>query len=319
MIRRFCLFTILVVLATPGVGADEFKLKDGSKIDGTIVGFQGNSFRVKTSYGFAVVRKDQIVSIRVSDAANAPAKNGIEAKKTSAPKAVAQTATARASSDASGKPSAATMSAPASAAVKTPPAKDNVAVQQPAPTITQEHSLESATIPPPSVAAAPVVPVAPAVIRERVDGNMYINDTYSFSMYKPPDWNLVAGARTLLPGAITALGTDDQATYLLIGEEPAEKSIEAQMSSTVDRLAGIMDNFQPRAETRLSVSGGTAIERRFRGNVDQHDWSGVVVLIPRGPIVFTIFGMTYAETDLVQIQENVIARTIASIQFAQAN
>lgn len=138
-------------------------------------------------------------------------------------------------------------------------------------------------------------------------------------MYKPPDWNLIAGARTLLPGAITAMGTDDQTTYLLIGQDSAQKSIENQMQATVSRLAGIMDNFRPLGEARMNISGIPAVERRFRGNVDQHDWSGVVVVIPRGPIVFTIFGMTYAETDLVQIQENVIARTIASIQFAQPN
>ena len=48
--------------------ADEIKLKDGTKITGTIVGFEENSFKVKTSYGFAVVQKDQVVSIVVSDA-----------------------------------------------------------------------------------------------------------------------------------------------------------------------------------------------------------------------------------------------------------
>jgi hypothetical protein len=31
--------------------------------------------------------------------------------------------------------------------------------------------------------------------------------------------------------------------------------------------------------------------------------------------VFTILGMTSADSDLIQIQENVIAKTIASLQF----
>src|SRR3984957_7333478 len=52
--------------------ADEIKLKDGSKINGTIVGFEDNSFKVKTSYGFAVVQKDQVVSITVTDSAKKP-------------------------------------------------------------------------------------------------------------------------------------------------------------------------------------------------------------------------------------------------------
>ena len=45
------------------------------------------------------------------------------------------------------------------------------------------------------------------------------------------------------------------------------------------------------------------------------DWSGVAVYIPRGASVYTIFGMTLAGTDLVQIQENVISRAITSLQF----
>src|SRR5260370_20546525 len=43
--------------------ADDFYLKDGSKIVGTIVGFEDNSFKVQTSYGFALVDKDKIVKI----------------------------------------------------------------------------------------------------------------------------------------------------------------------------------------------------------------------------------------------------------------
>ncbi len=59
----------LAVLSLAAVArADEIKLKDGSKISGTIVGFEDNSFKVKTSYGFAVVQKDQVVSITVTDA-----------------------------------------------------------------------------------------------------------------------------------------------------------------------------------------------------------------------------------------------------------
>src|ERR1700732_5005708 len=53
--------------------ADELKLKDGTKIVGTIVGFEDNSFKVKTSYGFAEVQKDQVLSINVTDSAKSDA------------------------------------------------------------------------------------------------------------------------------------------------------------------------------------------------------------------------------------------------------
>ena len=125
------------------------------------------------------------------------------------------------------------------------------------------------------------------------------------------------GARTILPGSITALGTDDQNTYLLIGQEPSGKSLANDIAATELRLHAIMDNFRPLGEKQVMISGVSATERRFRGSVDSRDWSGVVVYIPHGARVYTIFGMTLADTDLVQIQENVISRAITSLQFTK--
>lgn len=154
-------------------------------------------------------------------------------------------------------------------------------------------------------------------MRERVAGNTYVNETYGFRMYKPPDWDLIAGARTILPGAIAAMGTSDETTYLLIGQNAAGKSLSGDIEATEGRLRDVMENFRPLGEKRVTISGSEAIERRFRGSVDQHDWSGIVVVVPRGKQVYTIFGMTYADNDLVQIQENVISRAIASLQFTK--
>ena len=53
---------MLLILAA-SVRADEILLKDGSKIVGTIVDFEDQSFKVQTSYGFATVRKDSIAQI----------------------------------------------------------------------------------------------------------------------------------------------------------------------------------------------------------------------------------------------------------------
>jgi hypothetical protein len=87
------------------------------------------------------------------------------------------------------------------------------------------------------------------------------------------------------------------------------------MDTTERRLREVMENFRPLDEKQIMVSGAAATEHHFRGSVDRHDWSGVVVLIPRGAKLYTIFGMTRADNDLVQIQENVIARAISSLQF----
>ncbi|MGH9683950.1 MAG: hypothetical protein ACRD4S_10110 [Candidatus Acidiferrales bacterium] len=281
-------------------------MKDGTKITGTIVGFEDNSFKVKTSYGFAVVQKDQVVSITVTD----PARSGpsaAEAKKSppSARPAGAESANKSAS-------------APAPPTATGKPARPELAASDPAPRTTNAAAASRA-IAPPSVAATPptVKPVASEPMREEVSGNTYTNLTYGFRMYKPPDWQVIEGARATLPGTITAMGTEDQTTYLLIGQNIAGKSLASDIDATERRLREIMDNYRPLGDSRIAIAGAPAIERRFRGSVDNHDWSGVVVFVPRSTHLYTIFGMTIADTDLVQIQENVIARTISSLQFTK--
>ncbi len=289
--------------------ADELKLKDGSKVTGTIVGFEENSFKVKTSYGFAVVMKDQVVSITMSSGGT----NAAAASSTAAPTTPAPAAPKPAKSEAPPPAAAVKISTPAPSTPSSAPTGASASNSAtPSPNAT---SASAATAPAP----APPKPklVAPEPIRESVTGNLYTNETYGFHMYKPPDWKVIEGARSILPGSITAMGTDDQTTYLLIGQDPAGKSLSSDVDSTERRLRDILQNFRPIDDKRVTVAGVQAIERHFRGSVDEKDWSGVVVYVPRDTHVYTIFGMTLADTDLVQIQENVIARAIASLQFTK--
>jgi hypothetical protein len=300
-------------LAPHSASADDLKLKDGSKVSGTIVGFEENSFKVKTSYGFAIVQKDQVVSISMS----AADKTSDAPKEKSAP--VDEAAPAAAPKN--GTPKTARLSLPAMAesdlAEKAPPAAAvapaKVAAKTPAPSPSSATASNAPPIAPPP--AAPPKPPGPEPIREAVNGNVYTNETYRFHMYKPPDWDLIAAAPAVLPGAITAMGTGDDMTYFLIGQEPAGKSVATDMDATEKRLRDVMGNFRALDEKQITVSGTAVTEHRFRGSVDQHDWSGVVVIVPRGAKLFTIFGMTRADNDLVQIQENVIARAISSLEF----
>ncbi|MBZ5500816.1 MAG: hypothetical protein LAN59_01065 [Acidobacteriia bacterium] len=270
-----------VLLLPDALRADELKLKDGSKISGTIVGFEDNSFKVKTAYGYAVVQRDLVTSISIADAAQHAA--------------------------AEKKPAAAA-SPPAPAPASKPAAA--VAATNTAPT-----PVAPASAPVADAAPRTAVGAAPEPIREAVSGNLYTNETYRFQMYKPPGWQVIDGARGVLPGAIAAMGTSDETTYLLIGQEAAGKSLAADIEAAERRLREVMENFRPLGEQHVTVSGIAATERRFRGSVDRHDWSGVVAFVPRGNRLYTIFGMTRADDDLVQIQENVIARAITSLQF----
>ncbi len=361
MKRAWIVLAACAVLAG-GVCADQLHLKDGSVINGTIVGFDESSFKVKTNYGYAMVRRDQVVSIDVTDtdsgAVKKPDANAkLDAPATAAPATSAAArqpapVTSPASAPANAAPNAsrptakvaapatpleppnlktsgppntvASKSTPPPAAITptktmmTPPAK-------PAPT-----SSIAATKPPVIAASAPAPavvpasapppipkPVPPEPIRESISGNLYTNDTYGFRMFRPPGWEIIEDARTTLPGAIAALGTNDQTTYLLVGASPSAGSLDADLKASDVKLREMVENYRALGDKKTTVAGLSAIERRFRGVVDGKDWSGTVVLVQRGKQLFTIFGMTYAGTDLVQIQENVIHRAITSLQFTK--
>jgi hypothetical protein len=299
--------------------ADELKLKDGTKVVGTIVGFDDSSFKVKTSYGFALVQRDQVVSISISDVAKKP-----EPEKKSEPAAAkapppAKPATTEAASKSPAASPETKLEAPP-AMPKTPDAPSTKSATIPAPAApaaANAANAASAKNSAPPAPAAPPTPPPPAPMKESVSGNTYTNETYGFHMYKPPDWQVIEGARSVVPGSITAMGTSDQNTYLVIGQEPAGKSLASDVDATEQRLRDLLENYRPLGEKHITVSGVSAVEHLFRGSVDRHDWSGVIVFLPRDARLYTIFGMTYADTDLVQIQENVIARAIASLQFTK--
>jgi hypothetical protein len=322
MMKRCPLFTILLatlVMVSPrATQADELKLKDGTKIVGTIVGFEENSFRVKTNYGFAIVQKDQVLSISITDSAKKPdaEKKPEPSAAKPAPPAVAVNSYKKSNATPSTPPTPApaadsTTSDPKTTAANPPPAPSTASVT--AKPVTAAATSAAAPAPPP----APPKPAQPESMRERVTGNLYANETYGFQMYKPPTWQLVEGARSVLPGAITALGTSDETTYLLIGRQPIEKSFAGDIDATDRHLRSTLDNFRALGEKKIVVSGEPAVEKRFRVSVDQHDWSGVAVFLQHDAHLYTIFGMTSADSDLVQIQENVISRAISSLQFAK--
>lgn len=254
----------------PAARADELKLKDGTKITGRIVGFEGEAFKVETSYGFALVRRDKVASITIRDDA-----------------------------------------APAAASAPQTPAP------QPAPAAqSQAQTPPRAAAAPPASSAAPPPPPEP-VNRETVEGTSYINHTYGFQMYKPPSWRVIEGAQRLLPSAIVAMGTHDERTLMVLGRSRQSGALDAHVAATDRQLRQVYENYRVTADQRTTIAGLPAVERRFRGSVQERDWSCVLVSFARGADVFTILGMTAADSDLVQIQENVIARALASIEFHQ--
>ena len=311
------LFAILLAFGGLAVRADELHLKDGSKVIGVIVGYQGSAFRVKTSYGYALVERSSVASITVTPNSASSEKKSVTEEK-SAAKAESRNQDPKDppnkrgedESGASRKSAATSGSAAASNGTNNSAANHG---PQPAPPPSSAAPASATGNSSAPDAAAPTS--APTPMRERVLDNLYVNDTYGFQIYRPPDWQLIQGARAALPGAIAALGTSDQSTYLIIGLEPADDTLLAHVTVTNDRLADSFDNFRPTALRQVLIGGFPACEYQFEGMAENQLWAGTVALVRRGQETFTIFGVTTAKSDLVQIQQNVISRAIASLQF----
>jgi len=106
---------------------------------------------------------------------------------------------------------------------------------------------------------------------------------------------------------------------LVVGKEKTKEPLDAAASGVEKRVRDVYQNYRQISRRATTVGGFPGIEVRYRGMADEHDWSGTLVVLSRGGDIFTILGMTYADTDLIQIQENVIAHAIASLDFSPIN
>lgn len=313
--------------------ADEIRLKDGKKLYGVIVAYEENMFKVKTDFGYVLVEKDKIASIVPSTPPSETPKTDKTpvAKKDPAANADPKTESAVASSAVgAAAPVVTNASAKSPEPVvaekheKAAPKITNAAVKPevPAPVTTSAvpPAITGTAAPPNTTLAAQPAPPAPKepeapAMREDIQGNLYTNYTHGFKMYKAPSWELIEDARQGLPNAIVALGTFNQSTLMVIGQEKTKEPLEPAATVVERRLREIYSNYRRISQRKTVVGGLPAVEIRYRGMADGNDWSGTLVVIARGGEIFTVLGMTYADTDLIQIQENVIARSIASLDF----
>jgi len=336
--KRGPFFLVAAVLAlsalTPSVCADEIRLKDGKKLYGVIVGYEDNMFKVKTDYGYQLVEKDKIASI-VPTTPSAKSEPDSAKKDTQQPSKPAAEAPPQTQPAVAPAANTAATGAPTNASVKTvtpsPGAKSEKASPSSAsaaktaapaapaantsvPANNASSSAAAAPAPSATVPAPPKEPEVP-VNREEVTGNTYTNYTHGFRMYKAPSWNLIEEARNALPNAIVAMGTSNESTLMVVGEEKTKDSLDVAAPSVEKRLRDVYANYQRVSQKKTAVGGMPAIDYQYRGKADEHDWSGRLVVIARGKDILTVLAMTYADSDLIQIQENVIARSISSLDF----
>jgi hypothetical protein len=305
----------LGLLAAPG-RADEIRLKDGKKLYGVIVAYEDNMFKVKTDFGYVLVEKDKIAEIIPSTPADSTAPKKPAAKpatETSPKPAVTR----------SNEPAASVTNANAKSAV---PFINNPAVRPEIPVSSSKSdsappAIKSPIAAPKTALAGATLPPQPPKeepppLREEIQGNQYINHEFGFRIFKAPSWQIIDGAGQTLPNAIVAMGTSNESTLLVVAREKTKTPLDASAKTVEQRLHDVYENYRLISERKSVVGGQPAVEYRYRGMADGHDWSGTLAVIARNGEIFTVLGMTFADTDLIQIQENVITRAIASLDFS---
>ena len=322
----------------PCARADEIQLKDGKKLYGVIVAYEDNMFKVKTDFGYVLVEKDKISKIIPStpagkpepqptakkDAAGRQSKPSSDSQPQAEPAVASSTESSQASANASAKsaspgtPGKADKSSPKVTVVAVKP---ELPAGGPAGNVATPAIKGSTAAPANATASGSVTPVPPKdpevpANREQIQGSLYTNYTHGFRMYKAPSWNLIEEARSALPNAIVAMGTSNESTLMVVGEEKTKEPLETAAAAVEKRLHDVYTGYQRVSQRKTVVGGLPAVEYQYRGKADDHDWSGKLVVVARGNEILTVLGMTYADSDLIQIQENVIARTIASLDFS---
>jgi hypothetical protein len=324
--RCGALVLAIAIVALPA-SADEIRLKDGKKLYGVIVAYEENMFKVKTDFGYVLVEKDKIASIIPTTPATKPdaqaaAKNGTDPSKGTPgeqPKPEPVVATGSQVSP-NATPANAKVPAPATPSkgekAKGAPVRPDLpssakATDPAAPAIKANPPTTTATL----TAPTPPPPAETSAIREEVQANVYINHTYGFRMYKAPSWQLIDDARNALPNAVVAMGTSDESSLLIVGREKTKEPLDAAAATVERRLHAVYENYRLTSQRKTTVGGSPAVEFRYIGKADERDWSGILVVIARNGDIFTLLGMTHADSDLIQIQENVLAKSIASLSF----
>jgi hypothetical protein len=297
--------------AAAAARAEEITLKDGQKIVGTIVGYEQDMFRVETSYGIALVRKDKVASIQVSkpDAAGQVTKSD-SAKPEAAPTGAesANPAPARPA-----MPPHVTVKIPTTPALAAqPPAAPPAVLKPPAPGAATA-SLPMPPPPPPPPASHPLDVPMPAHLEEHVDGNTYFSDTFQFSMYKPPDWKIFEGVPKATGSGIMAMGTDDELTLLIVDRQVWSGTPKLTSDQVEAGLRQTYQDYHRISEEAFACDGLPATHRTFTGILDGAEWHGVAVHVIHGNMVFGIIGLTSAET--YQFQEAIFNKIIRTFHF----
>ncbi len=181
---------------------------------------------------------------------------------------------------------------------------------------------ENAPAAPPPV-ARPAPPPRPATIQarrppggkieEHTEGITYFNDSYGFQMYKPPNWKSLPETMGSIPNAVAVLGTEDEATMIIVGSVVYDAPPSAYAAVLGSALKKLYADFEMQPEEQIDVSGRPAIRRTFSGKANDREWHGMVVNLADNQIHYGIIGLTSEEN--YQFKSSVLGKIVASFRF----
>lgn len=153
----------------------------------------------------------------------------------------------------------------------------------------------------------------PAHLQEHIDGTTYINDTFQFTMFKPPDWKVYEGVPKETGSAIMAMGTDDEQTLLFVDRQVWSGTPSLSSDQVEAKLRQTYQEYRKTSEQPFQCDGQVAIRRTFTGVLDGAEWHGVAVHVAHGSMVFGIIGLTSAET--FEFQQAIFSKVIKTFHF----
>ncbi len=150
-------------------------------------------------------------------------------------------------------------------------------------------------------------------MEEHVDAGTYFNDSFGFQMYKPPNWKPLPEMAGTIPSAVAVLGTEDEATVMIVGTVLFDGPPSAYAAVLASSLKRMYSDFEMQPEEQIEVAGRPAIRRAFSGSAAGRVWHGMVVNLADNQVHYGMIGLTSEEN--FQFKASVLGKIVASFRL----
>ncbi len=280
-LKPACLALLLLLSFLPSLRAEEFHLVNGSRVRGKIVGYERDVFQVQTETGVVEVYREQVRRIVFYPEAG--------------PQTLEPRGTLR-----SGAQVRARSTPPVPELKEAPP----TASPTPTPTIARE-------------VPRPLPPPKPERIVESVSATRYRNESFGFQMYKPPSWRSYPALVKPDNPLLAALGTPDEMTLLLVGQEIFSGDLVTYSQLAEDSLRSLYPDYRKSEERFTQFAGFPALERYFTGTAEGRFWTGLAIYFAHGDSFYTFLGVS-AESDTLAFQQSLLRKIVNTVEFVRA-